>query len=163
VSGSGYQNIITIDLVDDPILTDNNKRYFKKISKEMYNFTLVRHDYSSASIRYRIACLNLPPYAGSAQALTKENQKTEGSCEWPPGARCKRKTHIREQTKNIYLQREHKLNWSGRERRGSSRTISAILRRQTPSSKNNLKNKRRRTKASPFFPRVLSLNNYLEF
>jgi hypothetical protein len=37
------------------------------------------------------------------------------------------------------------------------------LRRQTPSSKNNLKNKRRRTKASPFFPRVLSLNNYLEF
>jgi hypothetical protein len=51
MSGSGYQNIITIDLVDDPILTDNNIRYFKKISKEMYNFTLVRHDYSSASIR----------------------------------------------------------------------------------------------------------------
>jgi hypothetical protein len=51
VFGSGYQNIITTDLVDDPILMDNNIRYFKKISKEMYNFTLVRHDYSSASIR----------------------------------------------------------------------------------------------------------------
>jgi hypothetical protein len=51
VAGRRYQNIITIDIVDDPILTDNNIRYFKKISKEMYNFTLVRHDYSSAIIR----------------------------------------------------------------------------------------------------------------
>jgi hypothetical protein len=70
---SGYQDIITTDLVDDPILTDNNIRYFKKISKEMYNFTLVRHDYSSASIHYRVAGLNLPPYARCDQALTKED------------------------------------------------------------------------------------------
>jgi hypothetical protein len=69
----GYQNVITIDLVDDPILMDNNIRYFKKISKEMYNFTLVRRDYSSASIHCRVACLNLPPYAGCDQALTKED------------------------------------------------------------------------------------------
>jgi hypothetical protein len=50
VSGSGYQNIITTDLVDDPLLTVDNMRYFQKISKEMYQFTLVRHDYSSAII-----------------------------------------------------------------------------------------------------------------
>jgi hypothetical protein len=73
VTGSGYQNVITIDLVDDPILTDNNIWYFKKISKEMYNFTLVRRDYSSASICCRVACLNVPSYAGCDQALTKED------------------------------------------------------------------------------------------
>jgi hypothetical protein len=47
----GYQNIITTDLVDDPMLTDDNIKTFKKASKELYDFTLVRHDYSSASIR----------------------------------------------------------------------------------------------------------------
>jgi hypothetical protein len=73
MAGSRYQNVITTDLVDDPILMDNNIRYFKKISKEMYNFTLVRRDYSSASVRYRVACLNLPPYAGYDQALAKED------------------------------------------------------------------------------------------
>jgi hypothetical protein len=95
VFGSEYHNIISTDLVDDPILTDNNIRYFNKISKEMYNFTLVRHDYSSASIRCRVACLNLPPYAGCDQALAKEDRKTESSREWPLGACCKRKAHIR--------------------------------------------------------------------
>jgi broad specificity phosphatase PhoE len=95
VAGRGYQNIITTDLVDDPILTDNNIRYFKKISKEMYNFTLVRHDYSSTIIRCRVTCLELSPYAGCDQALATEIQKIEGSREWPPEARCKGKTHIR--------------------------------------------------------------------
>jgi hypothetical protein len=95
VAGHGYQNIITTDRVDDPILTDNNIRYFKKISKEMYNFTLVRHDDFSTIIRCRVACLNLSPYAGCDQALAIEIRKTEGSREWPPGARCKGKMHIR--------------------------------------------------------------------
>jgi hypothetical protein len=48
VSGRGYKNVITIDLLDDPLLTIDNMRYFQKISKEMYKFTLVRHDCSSA-------------------------------------------------------------------------------------------------------------------
>jgi hypothetical protein len=73
VTGRGYQNVITTDLVDDPILTDNNIQYFKNISKEMYNFTLVRRDYSSTSICCRVACLKLPPYAGCDQELTKED------------------------------------------------------------------------------------------
>jgi hypothetical protein len=46
VAGRRYQNVITTDLVDDPILTEDNIRYFKKISKELYNFTVVRHDFS---------------------------------------------------------------------------------------------------------------------
>ncbi|XP_025798665.1 transcription initiation factor TFIID subunit 11-like [Panicum hallii] len=36
----GLVNVITTDLVDDPTLTDDNIRYFKKISKELYNFTV---------------------------------------------------------------------------------------------------------------------------
>jgi hypothetical protein len=55
VIGRGYQNVITTDLttdlVDDPMLTEDNIRYFKKISRELYNYTVVRHDYSSTSIR----------------------------------------------------------------------------------------------------------------
>jgi hypothetical protein len=47
----GYQNIITIDLVDDPMLTDNNIKTFKKAYKELYDFAMVRRDYSSACIR----------------------------------------------------------------------------------------------------------------
>jgi hypothetical protein len=95
VTGCGYQNIITTDLVDDPILMDDNIRYFKKISKELYNFTVVRHDHSSAYMHCRVACLNLPPYAGCDQALTKEDRETESSHEWSPGARCHGQTHIR--------------------------------------------------------------------
>jgi hypothetical protein len=95
MAGSRYQNVITTDLVDDPILTDNNIRYFKKISKEMYNFTLVSRDYSAASVRCRVACPNLPPYAGCDQALAEEDRKAKSSREWPLGARCQGKTHIR--------------------------------------------------------------------
>jgi hypothetical protein len=58
--GPGYQSIITTDLVDDPMLMDNNIKTFKKAYKELYNFAMVRHDYSSACIRCRVACLNLP-------------------------------------------------------------------------------------------------------
>jgi hypothetical protein len=95
VTGRGYQNVITTDLVDDPMLTEDNIRYFKKISKELYNYTVVRHDYSSASIRCRVACLNLPPYVGCDQAFTKEDRKAESGREWPPGASCQGQMHIR--------------------------------------------------------------------
>jgi hypothetical protein len=81
VTGRGYQNVITTDLVDDSMLMEDNIRYLKKISKELYNYTIVRHDYSSASIRCRVACLNLPPYAGCDQALTEKDRETESSCE----------------------------------------------------------------------------------
>jgi hypothetical protein len=38
MAGPGYQNIITTDLVDDPMLTDNNIKTFKKAYKELYRF-----------------------------------------------------------------------------------------------------------------------------
>jgi hypothetical protein len=85
VSGSGYQNIITTDLVDDPLLMVSNMRYFQKISKEMYQYTVVRHDYSSAVILCQVACANPSLYAGCGQTLTAKVQKAESSCEWPPG------------------------------------------------------------------------------
>jgi hypothetical protein len=91
----GYQNIITTDLVDDPMLTDNNIKTFKKAYKELYNFAMVRRGYSSACIRCRVACLNLPLYAECDHALTKEVQEVESSHEWSPGACCQGKTHIR--------------------------------------------------------------------
>jgi hypothetical protein len=54
VSGRGYKNVITKDLLDDPLLMIDNMRYFQKISKEMYKFTLVRHDCSSAIMLCRV-------------------------------------------------------------------------------------------------------------
>jgi hypothetical protein len=88
MAGPGYQNIITIDLVDDPMLTDNNIKTFKKAYKEMYDFAMVRRDYSSACIRCRVACLNLPLYAERDHALTEEVREVESSREWSPGACC---------------------------------------------------------------------------
>jgi hypothetical protein len=55
MGGPGYQNIITTDLVDDPMLTDSNIRTFKKAYKELYDFAMVRRDDSSACIRCRVA------------------------------------------------------------------------------------------------------------
>jgi hypothetical protein len=52
--GRGLENIVTNDQLDNPLLSVDNMRYFKKISKEMYRFTLVRHDCSSAIMLYRV-------------------------------------------------------------------------------------------------------------
>jgi hypothetical protein len=52
--GRGYKNLITLDLLDDPLLSADNMRYFQNISKEMYKFTLVRHDCSSAIMLCRV-------------------------------------------------------------------------------------------------------------
>jgi hypothetical protein len=40
MTGSGYQDVIAIDLVDDPLLTDNNIENFKKA----YDFVMVRSE-----------------------------------------------------------------------------------------------------------------------
>jgi hypothetical protein len=48
MAGPGYQNVITTDLVDDPMLTANNIKTFKKAYKELYDFAMVRCDNSSA-------------------------------------------------------------------------------------------------------------------
>jgi hypothetical protein len=54
MSGRGFKNIITKDLLDDPLLTIDNMRYFQKISKEMYTFTLIRCDHFSAIMFCRV-------------------------------------------------------------------------------------------------------------
>jgi hypothetical protein len=106
VTERGYQNVITTDLVDDSMLTDNNIRYFKEISKEMYNFTLVRHDNSSASICCRVACLNLPLMQDVIKHSQKKTEKLKAVMSGHQELAAKEKRISEELTKNIYLQRE---------------------------------------------------------
>jgi hypothetical protein len=40
-AGPGYKNVITTDLVDDPLLTAENLRTFKSTFKELYDFSMV--------------------------------------------------------------------------------------------------------------------------
>jgi hypothetical protein len=81
MAGPGYQNVITTDLVDDPMLTANNIKTFKKAYKELYDFAMVRRDNSLACMRCRMACLNLPLYAERDHALTEEIREVENSRE----------------------------------------------------------------------------------
>jgi hypothetical protein len=59
-AGPGYKNIINTDLVDDPKLTAKNIRGFRKAYKELYNFTMVNPEYSSACMRCRIVLTRSP-------------------------------------------------------------------------------------------------------
>jgi hypothetical protein len=52
--GRGFENIVTNDLLDDSLLSVDSMSYFQKISKEMYRFTLVRHDCSSTIMLCRV-------------------------------------------------------------------------------------------------------------
>jgi hypothetical protein len=97
----GYQNTITTDLADDPMLTANNIKTFKKAYKELYDFAMVRYDRSSACIRCRVAYCNLLLYAERDHALSEEVQEIENSCEWSPGACCHGKTHIRREDEEL--------------------------------------------------------------
>jgi hypothetical protein len=72
MAGPGYQNVITTDLVDDPMLTASNIKTFKRAYKEFHDYATVRHDNSSACMRCRMACLNLPLYAERDHSLTEE-------------------------------------------------------------------------------------------
>jgi hypothetical protein len=40
-AGPGHQNVITTDLVDDPLLTAENLKTFKSTLKELYDFSMV--------------------------------------------------------------------------------------------------------------------------
>jgi hypothetical protein len=41
-AGPGYKNVINTDLVDDPMLTAENIKTFKRTFKELYDFSMVR-------------------------------------------------------------------------------------------------------------------------
>jgi hypothetical protein len=92
--------------VDDLMLTDDNIRYFKKISRELYNYTVVRHDYSSTSIRCRVACLNLPPVQDVIKHSQKKTEKLKAVVSGHQELAAKDKHISEELTKNIYLWRE---------------------------------------------------------
>jgi hypothetical protein len=54
------KDIINTDLVDDPRLTAENIRGFRKAYKELYDFTMVSPVYSSACICCRIVLTRSP-------------------------------------------------------------------------------------------------------
>jgi hypothetical protein len=62
-AGPGYKNVINTDLVDDPMLTAENIKTFKRTFKELYNFAMVRPEYCSA-------CTYLTSYFDSISAVT---------------------------------------------------------------------------------------------
>jgi hypothetical protein len=68
---SGYQDVIATDLVDNPMLTDNNIENFKKA----FDFALVRPECFPASEHCPVAYPNPPPYAECDHPLPKKNQR----------------------------------------------------------------------------------------
>jgi hypothetical protein len=59
--------------LNDLLLTIDNMRYFQKTSKEMYKFTLVRHDCSSAIVFCRVVSSSQSfPYIGCGQTLSRK-------------------------------------------------------------------------------------------
>jgi hypothetical protein len=68
--------LLGTDLVDDPMLTDNNIENFKKA----YDFALVRPEYFPAGEHCRVAYLNLPPYAECDHPLSGKIRKAENHC-----------------------------------------------------------------------------------
>jgi hypothetical protein len=77
LTGSGYRDVITTDLVDDPLLTDNNIENFKKAC----DFAMVLPEYFPAGKHCRAAYLNFPPYAECDRPLPEEIRKAENRCE----------------------------------------------------------------------------------
>jgi hypothetical protein len=106
MAGLGYQNIITIDLVDDPMLTDNNIKTFKKAYKELYDFAMVRYDCPSASMRWRVACLNRPLMQNVITHSQKKIDKLKVVVSGHQELAAKEKRISEELTKNCYLQIE---------------------------------------------------------
>jgi hypothetical protein len=100
-AGPGYQNVITTDLVDDPMLTAGNIKTFKKAFKELYDFAMVRPEYFSACIHCRVAYLNLLLYVECDHTLSEKIRKTESSCEWSPRACCPGKVHLRREDEEL--------------------------------------------------------------
>jgi hypothetical protein len=59
-AGPGHKNIINTDLVDDPKLTAENIRGFRRAYKELYDFTMVSPEYSSTCMRCQIVSTQSP-------------------------------------------------------------------------------------------------------
>jgi hypothetical protein len=107
MSGKGLKNIITNDLLDDPLLSVDNMRYFQKISKEMYRFTLVRHDCSSSLCFVKLFCLlSLPSCTGCGQTLSRKFEKLKAVESGLQELQAKDQRIKEELRKNIYLRKE---------------------------------------------------------
>jgi hypothetical protein len=101
MAGSGYQNIITTDLVEDLLLTDSNIKTFKKAYKEMYEFAMVRPKHFSACIPCQVACHNFSLYAEFDRPLPEKIRKTESGCEWASRTCCPGKACLRREDEEL--------------------------------------------------------------
>jgi hypothetical protein len=101
MAGPRYQNVITTDLVDDPMLMANNIKTFKKAYKKLYDFAMVRPDCSSTCIHCRVVCLDLLLYAERDHAFLEEIREAESSCEWSSGACCHGKVHLQREDEEL--------------------------------------------------------------
>jgi hypothetical protein len=59
-AGPGYKNVINTDLVDDPMLTADNIKSFRRTCKELCDFAMVRPAYLSACMLCRIVLTQSP-------------------------------------------------------------------------------------------------------
>jgi hypothetical protein len=60
-AGPRYKKVINTDLVDDPMLTADNIKTFKRTYKELYDFAMVRPEYCSACTYYQAILTQSPP------------------------------------------------------------------------------------------------------
>jgi hypothetical protein len=97
MTGSRYQDIIATDLVDNPMLTDNNIENFKKVC----DVAMVRPEYIPASKHCRVAYLNPSPYAECDHPLPEKISKAENHYGWSPRARRARKMHLQRKDEEL--------------------------------------------------------------
>jgi hypothetical protein len=109
--GRGFKNIVTNDLLNDPLLSVDNMRYFQKISKETYRFTLVRHDCSSAIMLCRVEVFSVFPLIQDVARRSQEKSEKLKSVESGLRELQAKDRRIKEEIrKNIDLRKElHKL------------------------------------------------------
>jgi hypothetical protein len=82
----GIDTMVTTDLLDDPLLSAETVMHYKKMYKELYQYTLVSR-LNSACALLPFGSKSYPPsHAGGGQALEGEIREAKRSRVRPPGA-----------------------------------------------------------------------------
>jgi hypothetical protein len=106
MAGPVYQNVITTDLMDDPMLTANNIKTFNKAYKELYDFAMVRRDNSLLVCVVEWLVLISPSMQNVITHSQKKSEKLKTVVSGHKDLATKDKRIPEELTKNIYLRRE---------------------------------------------------------
>jgi hypothetical protein len=106
MAGPGYQNVITTDLVDDPMLMANNIKTLKKAYKELYDFAMVRRDNLLLVCVVEWLVLISPSMQNVITHSQKKSEKLKKVMSGHQELAAKDRRISEELTKNIYLRRE---------------------------------------------------------